>query len=439
MKKKADWYVKRIGITVLGILYCSAMTVFADLTPQQREEMIQELNTFYEASGMDAALAAEVTASFSRMSDTELESLYEEVMGLDEAELKEAEEQLESMEQRLEEDRTEQAEEGQTESGVLSAEEAGTEGKTDVTISGDSALNLLDSYMGNAVYDQEIGPVRTSFDSANGLYQMEFEDGSVINTNIRNGMTIDQYAVVTLPASASLTFTRNGEPYEYVRGNAIREEGLYRLLFNLSFDREVKEEDAETVQTYTQHVSGTYEFFFRIITEPTNKLCFYNLPEESAFQSVLLNGEAVLFDPSVPFYHMVDNGTYTFTIQDTAFSDVVHTVSINYDTVPAFLTITGVNDKGLAYRDVTMEKQEQDSMVTCYLENVQFTPQSYVFSQPGSYIIQSTDKAGNFIAYTFHRMYTIDSMGYLSIVLSVLALCGLIGYCVWLRKHMRIR
>ncbi len=430
MSKRKGILFAKIGATVLTMVLSSAMTVFAELTPERRQEMVWELTAFYESSGMDSTTMEQVVRSMDTMSDSELENMYDQLIGLSpedeaalEAELKTLEEELDAWD----------AESGEALDGMLDEE------LSDISLSDSGLGGIMSSITSNALFQQEIKPETVRYDSANGLYLMDFPDGSTIISNVRNGITTNNHVYLTLPAKASYTITKDGGPYTYVRGEAIREDGIYRVVYSLSYDREVVDEDSISTATYTERVSGSYEFFFRIVTRPTNRLNFFNLPEYSRFESISCNGEPMEFDPAATFWHLDTNGEYEFVIQDTEFSNVNTVTNITYDTVPPFLTVAGPDDEGNSYTDVVVQKQDEDSYLTCYLDRVAFTPSSYVFSQPGYYIIQSTDQAGNYIAYTFRRMYTMDSTGILSIAALAALAIGILGYCIWLRKHMRVR
>lgn len=317
------------------------------------------------------------------------------------------------------------------------------EKQTDEELDEEDVAEALEGLSG-VFSTEEIEPVQTIYDSGTGFYMHTFKDDSNVIVNVPDGMITDKYVVLTLPANASFTFTKDGESYDYVRGSSITEAGVYQLKMNVQYEEDVEESTKDTTLSgMTTQKSGIWEFSFQIIPKVTNRLGIYNVPEDCELVGVAKQNEEGTYE-ACSFsdkysYEFTEDGIYELTVGDTRYSAAVFTVEFEYDTIPPYMKTEGFVNGTVTTKDIQIDVSEENTGVVVTLDGSQIQLSDGLLTEPGLYRITLTDDAGNETQYTVRRKYTmnISAFGVFGWIIGIAILLG--GYCYWVRSHMRVR
>lgn len=298
--------------------------------------------------------------------------------------------------------------------------------------------------MAESFESKDIQPVQTVYDSGTGFYMHTFQDTSNVIVNVPDGMVTDKYVVLTLPANASFTLTKDGETYDYVRGSSITDVGVYRLNMNIEYEKEVTDNKKEfDLSGYTTKESGTWEFTFQIIPKITNQIGVYNVPENCELVGVAKQNEKGTYEAcslkNKYSYEFVEDGVYELTVGDRRYSSAVFTVEFEYDTTAPYLNTEGFTNGSVTAKDIPLVVSEENVEAVVTLDGSQIRVTDALLTEPGLYRISLVDQAGNETQYTFRRKYTmnISAFGVLGWIAGICLLLG--GYSYWVRTHMRVR
>ncbi|MDR2557978.1 MAG: hypothetical protein LBC86_00305 [Oscillospiraceae bacterium] len=263
------------------------------------------------------------------------------------------------------------------------------------------------------------------------LYHFPYGSGDMLITNIPNGMITSREVFLNFEPG-TLGIEQNGFFISYLLGEAIIENGVYRLVLAADFVTEI--------------------FTFTIAAEPVNSLTVYNAPDGFTIVEVLLAGRQQQI-PDNRSFDMREDGDYEFTIADAEF-ETVFTVSITLDTAPPVLTFYNVSAEG-EQTELVWPEDGSDAFIgpiayhsdEIYDISLQILynraeinpPHNRILREAGRYHITAVDAAGNSVQYTFRILYVMDVPTGWVIAVSSILIVGLTTYLIYNRKKVRVR
>lgn len=307
--------------------------------------------------------------------------------------------------------------------------------------------------------------IERTYDAKKDMYKYALSKDTVFSASVPNGTITNDEVLIDISDKVNYSFTKDGEKFDYSRGEAINEDGVYRLLVTVSTKTELKfdfsslnfsldsamNEESE-IQTETAENSevtvvdeswglddGTvFEFKFRIINKACNNINIFNLPEDYAFESIIFEESNIENVKKMDYFMLDDNGKYVFNIYDTKNPKKKISTEIILKKGLPVLKIQGVTNGLSTYNAVTVDTYEEDVTYTATCSGESIQPYGGAFSESGLYTVTAKDEAGNTNEYTFRILYTMNLSGGTVIALTVIIIVSLIVYVVYLKKHMRV-
>ncbi len=308
--------------------------------------------------------------------------------------------------------------------------------------------------------------IERTYDVKKDMYKYALSKNTVFSASVPNGTITNDEVLIDISDKVTYSFTKDGEKFDYSRGEAIDEDGIYRLLVTVNNKTELKfdfsnlsfslddtmTEDGEEVELETSDNSGVtiideswglddgtvFEFKFRIINKSCNNINIFNLPEDYAFESIIFEENNIENVKTMDYFMLSDNGKYMFNIYDTKNPKKKISTEIILKKGLPILNIQGVANGLSTYDAVTVDTYEEDVTYTATCSGESIQPYNGAFSEAGLYTVTAKDEAGNTNEYTFRILYTMNLSGGTVIALTVIIIISLIVYVVYLKKHMRV-
>lgn len=336
----------------------------------------------------------------------------------------------------------------------------------------------------NVVVEESEPPVtdksiERTYEAKKGMYKYALSKNTVFTSNVPNGIITNDDVYIDISDKVSYTFTKDGKKYSYSRGEPITEDGIYSLsvtvdnsselkfdFSSLNFSLDSLENDNSVdsdnvvdgvgtdVQQETPAVAdagvvvtdeswglanGTvFEFKFRIINKACNNISIFNLPEKYAFESITFDENDVNFEKKEDHFLLKDNGKYIFKMYDKENPKKKFTTVIIRDKGLPMLKLEGVVNGLTTYEPVVVKAYENGITYTATCDGETVRPYSGAFSEAGLYTIKAKDEAGNTNEYTFRILYTMNLSSGTVIGIVLALIIFIVGYVVYLKKHMRV-
>lgn len=346
------------------------------------------------------------------------------------------------------------------------------------------SVSYADNELENIEVEEEVNEppvtdksIERTYDAKKGMYRYALSKNTTFMSSVPNGIITNDEVYIDISDKMSYKFTKDGEEYDYSRGEAIDEDGIYSLFVTVSNSNELKFDfsslkfsldslddvsGSETESTDGSEVSnevtdktvnsdvtvtdetwglsnGTvFEFRFRIINKACNNINIFNLPQDYAFESIIFEENSVEDIKKADSFLLNDDGKYVFSIYDTKNPKKEFTTEVILKRNLPVLKLQGVTNGLTTYGAVSVDTYESDVTYTATCDGEKIKPYNGAFSEAGLYTVTAMDEAGNSNEYTFRILYTMNLSGGTVIALVVIIIASLISYVVYLKKHMRV-
>ena len=311
--------------------------------------------------------------------------------------------------------------------------------------------------------------IERTYDAQKGMYRYALSKNTVFSSSVPNGVITNGEVYIDISDKVAYSFTRNGEKYNYSRGESIDEDGVYKLTVTVNNTSDLKfdfsnlnfsldsldgmqggeNETEQITETKNSEVTVTdeawglangtvFEFKFRIINKACNNINIFNLPQDYAFESIIFDENNIENVKKLNSFSLNDDGKYVFSIYDTKNPKKKFTTEIILKTNLPILKIQGVVNGLTTYDSVVIDTYESDVTYTATCNGETIRPYGGAFSEAGLYSVKAKDEAGNTNEYTFRILYTMNLSSGTVIAIVVIIIISLVGYVVYLKKHMRV-
>lgn len=245
------------------------------------------------------------------------------------------------------------------------------------------------------------------YDSMTKQYQVIFENGRTLISNIPEGFTGPGAVEISVSAGEPVTLYCNDSPVEYVPGNSITEPGYYRL-----------------------DVDGQMWSF--VIASALGDMDYYVAPAGMELTGASFNGEeAEILSPR--YLLMKEDGRYDITMTGRD-GETLETVLTKDTEAPK----VQVNVKG-GRADIQYLSDDVARIVLTKDGQVQEDFAGYQVSAPGSYELSVTDGAGNVSSRQFTLKYQVNVYGIVAVVLVILLIIGGTVFVIHVKKTVKVR
>ncbi len=245
------------------------------------------------------------------------------------------------------------------------------------------------------------------YNSASGKYEVTFENGRKLVTNIPEGFTGPGAVEFSVSDGEPVQLYRDDSPVEYIPGNSITEPGYYRL-----------------------DVDGQMWSF--VIASSIKDMDRYLAPAGMKITQAAFDGESVE-GVSPRYLPMKADGQYEITL--TGEEGEGAQVVLVKDTLPPEIR---VNVKG---GRADIEYLSQDIALITLEKNgqVQEGFGGYVVNEPGSYKLCVTDGAGNVSSRQFTLKYQVNVYGIAAVALVILLIIGGVVFVIHVKRTVKVR
>lgn len=293
------------------------------------------------------------------------------------------------------------------------------------------------------------GTLTQEYDPKSGRFLLLGED-FILETSIPANHTTAEQVRLYFPAGLGHSLFRDDEPIDYLSGQPLAEDGVYRLVLQRSYRPEASVEDVDAdgqedtpqpVPEPALPVTATYTFTFRIAREPTGSLPVYNAPTGYVIAEVSLRDglPPAETDLSETYCFLREDGVYTLLLrgEGKGFPDLEETLII--DRTPPTIVLHGVGIGYSSSNPGTAYGADEPGISFAVYHNGRPVEAAGILARPGHYRIEATDRAGNtaVLETTIRRRFRL-SAGSAALLLSV-ALAGGAAWFFYRRTHMRVR
>jgi hypothetical protein len=292
-------------------------------------------------------------------------------------------------------------------------------------LSADEIAGTVVTLTGNGVYTG----LNETYDAVAGMFAETASSGQSFLSSIPNGAVVSFPVSFVLPGELGVAaFTRDDEPYSYIPGATIAEDGAYCLSLSVNEIANALAPEAPP------------RFTFRIVTKPVADIDVFNAPWGFSIAGAAKDGEAW---PSLAGSALLDSdGLYEFVMSDDYGEAGDLEVSIQRDTTPPAFRLVGVAAGVSDAPEVTVEYLSEDAesvVLTKDGEAVAFQMGGAI-AAPGNYRLAVYDGAGNYAAEEFTVPFRLDAASILVIVgVAALLVALLIFVLMRGRRDSRVR
>lgn len=273
-----------------------------------------------------------------------------------------------------------------------------------------------------------------TYDYQDGRYNITFATGDVAYCNVPLGAIVNEGVTVEIPQNMVLTIYKDGVLTEDITGADytynFTEDGFYKVEFST--------DSIDFLNCYPEGTGNPY-ITFRITNDPVADIDYFNAPlnckiikgGSKTFHILNDDGGKELY---LDYYQMLEDNTYSFTIEDQI-SGRNYNVVIQRDTTPPEVVITYEKGKAL-----TSIKSGDTKSIELYKDGVKQVDTSVsTIGGKGVYKLIVTDKAGNATTKDFELTSYINAGTIIFIIMFVVM--AAVGFCfVKLQKNrMRVR
>lgn len=295
------------------------------------------------------------------------------------------------------------------------------------------ALNpdAVDALIEDEIQEENAGEEAPQADPATGLSETYEEElglfretlitGSYFYTNVPNGMITNSGVMLDLGEELDISVLKDGELYEYGKGNQFLEPGSYTVY--------ISEGGIDYTVSYSEN--QTPEFHFRIVDGPVRDLEIFNVPKALALQTVSLDHNPIQTGGS--FFRLEKDGVYTVVMEDE--KGTVWESTIVKDTAsPEFSVRTEKDTAFFSYASEDIEK-----VVVTKDGETREVPIIYELSGKGSYTADVYDFAGNVSSVSFRLSYSMNTAAIVSIILFLAAAFGAVFYLMRAKSKISVK
>lgn len=218
---------------------------------------------------------------------------------------------------------------------------------------------------------------------------------------------------IDLGEKATLTLTKDGQPYAYTPGEKITEEGSY-------------------VAVVTDAYGNSRTIRFQIVSSDPKQAIDYTLGEDAEIISVTKDGEEIAFNGNK--IRFTEDGTYVITYKAEG---KTYSFTLRLDTTAPEVTLHGVENGGDVDGAVTIDGMTEEGTVEVYKDGQKI---DYTLGDElkdyGSYRVVVKDSLGNERVYTFTLSFHMNGWAVALVTIGVLGLAVGVSAIVIKRKKV---
>lgn len=260
------------------------------------------------------------------------------------------------------------------------------------------------------------------YDRASGYFLVSPGDGATLRASVTDGLIVNAPAYLSVEGDARLALYRGGESVELPDNGVLDEAGEYVL-------------------NRADETSERRLMSFTVVDGPTNGVLSYSMPDGFYVREATLDGEEIAYDR-----YRVDlsrEGSYHIVARCPD-AELDETLDVVIDRTPPELVLEGnVGADNRVRGAVTFSGVGADETVSLTRNGEQYRVTMNggrgVLRETGSYVLTAVDEAGNAATYQFTILLYLDANALWFAILTALALCGVLGYVIWKRRHLRVR
>ena len=204
---------------------------------------------------------------------------------------------------------------------------------------------------------------------------------------------------IDLGEKATVTLTKDGQPYAYTPGEKIAEEGSY-------------------VAVVTDAYGNSRTIRFQIVSSDPKQAIDYTLGEDAEIISVTKDGEEIAFNGNK--IRFTEDGTYVITYKAEG---KTYSFTLRLDTTAPEVTLHGVENGGDVDGAVTIDGMTEEGTVEVYKDGQKI---DYTIGDElkdyGSYRVVVKDSLGNERVYTFTLSFHMNGWAVALVTIGVLGL-----------------
>ncbi len=227
-----------------------------------------------------------------------------------------------------------------------------------------------------------------------------------------NGTISNEDVVVSAGEKVNVIVTKDGQEYPYAIGQALTEEGNYKVTMYDTYGNE------KTIQ-------------FQIVKGTKTELN-YTLGDNVEIIEIKKDGEVIEWTSNT--LNFVNDGTYEIKVK---VDGKEYMFELSLDTTAPEVTLNGIEDGGVDNVTVTITDITEEGIVEVYKDGVKVDYNlGDELKDYGNYEVKVTDKLGNTRTYSFTLEYQMNGWAIALIVIGVLAIAGLIVLIVLKKRRV---
>lgn len=269
-----------------------------------------------------------------------------------------------------------------------------------------------------------------------GMFSYQFETLQGFRAGVPNGGTSDSPVSFGFDEELTYSVACDGKSIEYDGFTPFQNPGIYDITI-ISRGDMPENQTAEDLLETPVISTGTYiaMFHFRIIAGRTNKMRFYNAPQDFIIEDLTLDGRSVPHGERSAF--LGSDGLYEIALRCETLPSLSSVIRIGADYSPPLLRFSH------GFAGETYEKINISAPSGCVLSaehnNEPYTIRDSSLSQTGYYRLYASDAAGNTRTYTFRIIYGIEVTipGILIVIACAVGVVGAVVFIVRFRTNVR--
>lgn len=309
--------------------------------------------------------------------------------------------------------------------GRAFASETSTEGKPGAAFgtgsdTEDTSTIISDYSNNNTDYGLELTESQTAltasiyYDSLTERY-LYITDVGRVEASVMDGMIVTEPVVLSSENTSVLILYKDGERMTLDDSATLEDSGYYVVQYN---------DNDGAVRTVLE---------FTIVPSLTGMITQYSMPSGFRATEVTRDGESVAISSNID---LTKEGQYHIAYQCER-TQAAYSLDLTIDHTAPVLALDGV-ENGVAKGPVDLSDAEKDATVAITLDGNDYNYRE-TLSESGNYVVTITDAAGNESTYEFTIRIYLDSSAYVSILILLAIMAGIVVYMVIERKKLRTR
>jgi len=264
----------------------------------------------------------------------------------------------------------------------------------------------------------------------------QFPNGATVTANIPNGNISANHVTFSFTGAVSGVLVKDDAPADFIVGETISEEGIYRLSLTAMPDiTNATEGSFDDIQTTDTNIYKA-DFNFRILNTPCSDIGIYNPPQDFVITGVSLDGKAV--DYTSDYCFLRKDGDYSFQLKHQSDSNVTGKASIRIDREAPYLLFPEGGAGGVAEGMVLLRKSEESAAVTITKDREPYVGDPTKLTDPGYYQITIQDEAGNQREYRLQLLEAFQFSWTTLVIVLLVAAAAVAVIAVLARRNMRV-